>query len=54
MGPKVSGNPDQPEIVAQKQDMENGFRWLIERNSLPRPRIREGCRTYYQQQGDNR
>ena len=27
-------NPDQPEILAQKQDMENGFRWLIERNSL--------------------
>lgn len=27
-------NPDQPEIIAEKQDMENGFRWLIERNSL--------------------
>ena len=27
-------NPDQPEIVTQRQDMENGFRWLIERNSL--------------------
>jgi hypothetical protein len=31
---RSSENPDQPEIIAQKQDMENGFRWLIERNSL--------------------
>ena len=27
-------NPNQLEITAQKQDMENGFRWIIERNSL--------------------
>ena len=27
-------NPNQPEITAQKQDMDNGFRWIIERNSL--------------------
>ncbi|MBK8082340.1 MAG: hypothetical protein IPK28_00085 [Devosia sp.] len=31
---RSSENPDQPEIIAQKQDTENGFRWLIERNSL--------------------